>query len=98
MQTTTYSEARRRLGNVFDRVCKDREPMRITRREGGSVIVLSEEEYASLEETAYLLRSPANAQRLLGAIERDRRGERGKSLDEVIEALDLKDHESADAD
>ncbi len=70
---TSYSEARRNLKTVFDRVCRDREPMLITRKNGGNVVVLPEEEYAALEETAYLLRSPANARRLLEAVARDRR-------------------------
>ncbi len=70
---TSYSEARRNLKTVFDRVCRDREPMLITRKNGGNVVVLPEEEHAALEETAYLLRSPANARRLLEAVARDRR-------------------------
>lgn len=89
LPSTTYSRARRNLKSVFDRVCRDHEPVVITRRSGGSVVVLSEEDYASLEETAYLLRSPANARRLLDAVARDRAGVPGKPLEEVLEALEL---------
>ena len=52
----------------MDRVCTDRAPIVITRNRNQSVVMLSLEEYESLEETAYLLRSPSNAQRLLKAI------------------------------
>lgn len=53
----------------MDRVCNDHAPLIITRKGERSVVMLSLEDYNALEETAYLLRSPANAQRLLGAIE-----------------------------
>lgn len=53
----------------MDRVCDDREAIVVTRKNGRSVVMLSLEDYTSLEETAYLLRSPANAKRLLGAVE-----------------------------
>lgn len=74
MTSTSYSRARRNLKTVLDRVCEDHEPVVITRGSGGNVVVLSEEDYSSLEETAYLLRAPANARRLLEAVARDRRG------------------------
>jgi antitoxin YefM len=53
----------------MDQVCRDHAPVVITRNRDQSVVMLSLEDYASLEETAYLLRSPANAKRLIGAIE-----------------------------
>lgn len=89
MSSTTYSTARRNLKSVFDRVCRDHEPVVITRRSGGNVVVLAEEDFSSLEETAYLLRSPANARRLLEAVARDRAGTPGLPLDEVLKALEL---------
>jgi len=52
----------------MDRVCENREPMVITRQGGDSVVLLSLEEYESLDETAYLKRSPKNAERLSEAI------------------------------
>ncbi len=87
--TTTYSQARRHLKSVFDQVCRDQDAVVITRKNGGNVVVLAEEEYRSLEETAYLLRSPANARRLLEAVARDRRGEPARPLAAALDALDL---------
>jgi antitoxin YefM len=52
----------------MDRVCSDHEPLIITRNGQQAVVMLSLEDYKALEETAYLLRSPANARRLLSAI------------------------------
>jgi len=51
----------------MDRVCNDHEPLIITRNGEPAVVMLSLEDYKSLEETAYLLRTPANAKRLLSA-------------------------------
>ena len=62
----------------MDRVCDDHEALIITRIGRQSVVMLSLDDYRSLEETAYLLRSPANAKRLLSAVEdldRDRGNE-----------------------
>jgi antitoxin YefM len=50
------------------RVCEDHEPLIITRNNAQSVVMLSLDDYKSLEETAYLLRSPNNARRLLESI------------------------------
>jgi antitoxin YefM len=52
----------------MDRVCSDHEPLIITRNGEQSVVMLSLEDYKALEETAYLLRSPANARRLLNSM------------------------------
>ncbi|MDI9334594.1 MAG: type II toxin-antitoxin system prevent-host-death family antitoxin [Cytophagales bacterium] len=70
MDAITYTHARANLASTMNRVCNDRDPIIITRNsEQQSVVMLSLEDYQSLEETAYLLRSPANAKRLLKAIE-----------------------------
>ena len=69
MDTITYSAARANLARTMDRVCEEHEPLIITRNGERSVVMLSLEDFKSLEETAYLLRSPANARRLLSAIE-----------------------------
>jgi antitoxin YefM len=69
MQSTSYSELRRNLAAVLDRVNADHEPVIITRDKGKpSAILMSLEDFAAYEETRYLLRSPANAQRLLAAV------------------------------
>lgn len=69
MKAITYTAARESLAATMDRVCADRDPVVITRKRDQAVVMLSLEDYESLEETAYLLRSPANARRLLDAIE-----------------------------
>ncbi len=69
MDTITYSDARANLAKTMDRVCDDHAPVIITRRNGRAVVMLSLRDYEGLEETAYLLRSPANARRLLESLE-----------------------------
>ena len=64
----TYSTARANLAGVMNRVCEDHEPLIITRNGDQSVVMLSLDDYKALEETAYLLRTPANARRLLSSI------------------------------
>lgn len=68
MDTITYSSARANLAKTMDRVCEDHEPIIITRNGEQSVVMLSLDDFKALEETAYLLRSPANAKRLLAAV------------------------------
>jgi len=68
MDAITYTAARANLASTMDRVCEDHEPLIITRNGQQSVVMLSLEDYKSLEETAYLLRSPENAKRLLSAV------------------------------
>lgn len=67
MDAISYSSARANLAKTMDRVCQDHEALIITRNGEQSVVMLSLEDFQSLEETAYLLRSPANARRLLSA-------------------------------
>jgi len=67
---TTYTDARAHLAELLDRAGDDRETVIITRRDHNDVAMISADELRSLEETAHLLRSPANARRLLEALER----------------------------
>jgi antitoxin YefM len=69
MDTITYTAARANLASTMDRVCNDHEPLIITRAGAEPAVLLSLDDYKALEETAYLLRSPANAKRLLAALE-----------------------------
>jgi antitoxin YefM len=70
MDAITYTAARANLANTMDRVCNDHEPLIITRNgEQQAVVMLSLEDFKALEETAYLLRNPTNAKRLLAATE-----------------------------
>lgn len=64
MDAITYSAARANLAATMDRVCDDHDPVIITRRTGKNVVLVSQEDWNSMEETAYLLKSPANAERL----------------------------------
>ena len=68
MDAITYSTARANLARTMDRVCEDHEPVIITRNGEQSVVMVSLEDFKALEETAYLLRSPANARRLVAAV------------------------------
>jgi len=68
MHAITYTTVRANLASVMDRVCDDHEALIITRNGEQAVVMLSLEDYKALEETSYLLRTPANAKRLLSAI------------------------------
>lgn len=67
MDAMTYSTLRANLASAMDRVCDDHEVLIITRNGDQGVVMLSLEDYKTLEETAYLLRTPTNAKRLLSA-------------------------------
>ena len=69
MNSITYTAARENLASTMDRVCEDHDPVIITRNRDQSVIMISLDDYEALQETAYLLRSPANAKRLMSAIQ-----------------------------
>jgi antitoxin YefM len=64
----TYTKARATLAQTIDSVCENHEPVIITKKNDRSVVMLSLEDYQALEETAYLLRNPKNARRLLDSI------------------------------
>jgi antitoxin YefM len=68
MNAISFQAAQANWAQTLDRVCDDHEPLIITRSNGRSVVMLSLEDYQSLEETAYLLGTAANAQRLLSAV------------------------------
>lgn len=69
----TASEARRELFALIERVNADRTEVEITSKRGAAVL-MSRDEYDALQETAHLLRSPANAKRLLRSLEQARTG------------------------
>jgi len=75
MITMSFTTARQQLAATIDRASADREPIVITRNGEATAVLMSIEEYRALEETSYLLRSPANAQRLLEAIAQLESGE-----------------------
>jgi len=70
MKTMSYSESRANYAAALDSVLDDREEIVVTRAGKDPVVIVALDDYESLKETAYLLRSPANARRLLSSIER----------------------------
>ncbi len=70
MTAISYTEAREQLATIWDHTVETREPVVINRRGNESVVLLPLEEWEGLQETAHLLRSPANARRLLNALTR----------------------------
>ena len=74
MNAITYTAARENLASTMDQVCLDRDPVIITRKREQAVVMIALEDYESLQETAYLLRNPANAKRLLQSIEAAEKG------------------------
>lgn len=68
MDTITYTSARGNLAKTMKKVCDDHSPVVITRKTAQPVVMMSLEDYQALEETAYLLRSPKNARRLLESV------------------------------
>lgn len=87
---TTYTQARASLAKLLDQVTHDREVVLIQRRGEEEVAMIAASELQSLTETAYLLRSPANAERLLAALGRALKNELDpKSLDDLRREIKL---------
>ena len=68
MDATSYTVVRANLAKTMEKVCNDHAPVIITRKRESPVVMISLEDFQAMEETAYLLRSPANARRLLESI------------------------------
>ena len=68
MEAISYSNARARFAEIMDQVNRDRDGIIITRQNGSSAVLISLEDYESWQETLHLLRSPANAKRLLDSV------------------------------
>lgn len=75
MSTITYTDLRAQLASALDQVNEDHAPLFITRQKGKGAVLLSADDYASIEETLYLMSAPANAARLSESIERLRAGQ-----------------------
>ena len=87
---TTYSQARANLASLWDQVTDNREMVVIKRRGAEDVVLISADELAGLLETAHLLRSPRNAERLLQALGRAERGEgKPQSIEELRKEVGL---------
>ncbi len=68
MEAVSYTAAREKLASLMDQVCNDHEPVIVTRNRDQAVVLLSLEDFKAMEETAYLLKSPENAKRIIDAI------------------------------
>ena len=75
MRTLTFSDTRAHFAETLNKVVDDREPVIVTRANREAVVIMALDDYESMRETLYLLRSPANARRLFDAIERLENGE-----------------------
>ena len=69
MHTETFSEARKNLASTMDYVVSNHMPVTITRQKKEPVVMISLEDYRAIEETAYLMQSRSNADRLNRAID-----------------------------
>lgn len=84
MKTLSSTELRANLAAVMDRVSDDHEPVIVTRARGRPVVMVSLEDWASMDETTYLLASPANRRALLAAVaELDAGGTVAATIDEL---------------
>jgi antitoxin YefM len=81
MKAITYTEARETLAETIRRVCQDHDPIIITRKREDSVVMIALDDFESLTETAYLLRSPRNTRRLLDSI---KELEEGKGIERAL--------------
>jgi len=91
---TSYSNARENFASLLERVTADREIVVINRRGHEDVAMVSMSELNSLLETAHLLRSPKNAQRLLQALNNDQAGkQQAKTLDQLRQDVGLDEKE-----
>ncbi|MFT4927414.1 MAG: antitoxin YefM [Phenylobacterium sp.] len=68
MDAISYTAARANLSSTMEKVCNDHSPVIITRKSEDPVVMMSLEDYNAMEETNYLLRSPANAKQLIESI------------------------------
>jgi len=82
MRALSYTALRSTLAKTMQKVCIDHEPIIITRKSEGAVVMLSLEDYESLEETTYLLRSPKNLKRLIESISQL---EDGKGVEKALQ-------------
>ncbi len=81
MRALSYTALRNTLAKTMEKVCIDHEPIIITRKSEAAVVMLSLEDYESLKETTYLLRSPRNLKRLVESISQL---EEGKGFEKVL--------------
>ena len=74
MDAISFTAARSQLAKTMEKVCEDHAPVIITRSKSPSVVMISLEDFEAMQETAYLLRAPKNARRLLESVAELERG------------------------
>lgn len=85
MKHTTSTDLRKNLSSLMDAVNDDHEPLLVTRANGKPVLMISVEDYDAMDETAYLMASPANAKELMDA---KARAEAGNFVVKTMEELE----------
>ncbi len=91
MTTTTYSQLREHLAEVWDQVEDTQEAVIVSRKGHQDLAILPAEELSSIRETAHLLRSPKNARRLVEALERALSGKEQIKTSPAVLRADLLD-------
>ena len=81
MDAISYSAARQNLVETMEKVCDDHSPVIVTRKNARAVVIMSLEDFNAIEETAYLLGNPANAERLRESI---KQAEEGKVIEKGL--------------
>lgn len=81
MDAISYSAARKNLVKTMEKVCDDHTPIIVTRKNARAVVIMSLEDFNAIQETGYLLRSPANAERLRQSI---KQAEEGKTVNQDL--------------
>ena len=90
MVETSYTSLRENLASVMDRIVNDREVVIVRRKRGKPVAMIPADELSGLLETAHLLRSPKNAERLLAALQAAKRSKhKPQSLDKLRKEMGL---------
>ena len=74
MEITTYTNFRQNLKSFMDKVLNSRIPVYVTRSKGEDVVMLSKQDYESMQETLHILSSPKNAERIAEALEEYKKG------------------------
>jgi antitoxin YefM len=75
MGHVSFTDLRQNMASYFDKVTEDREPLVVTRQGGKrNLVVMSEDEFVSWQETVHLLNSPKNAERLMAAVRQVKAG------------------------
>lgn len=93
-ESMSYSEFRASLKSALDMVCEDHIPLLVTRKNGEDVVIISKEDYKSMDETAYLLSSPKNAERLMAALnEPEEKRKSFNSIEELEKFIGIKKDE-----